>query len=96
MGQFLRILAPILKHKSPQTAAVFINQIRANIGFFVKDKDITPGGKALRSCASSRVQLWRKEILKKGDSAIGIRVGAKNKKNKVVTPYQECCFDILF
>lgn len=96
MGRSLRMLAPILKQKSPQTAAVFINQIRANIGFFVKDKDTTPGGKALRSFASCRIQLWRKEILKKGDSAIGIRVGVKNKKNKVVTPYRECTFDILF
>lgn len=77
------------------TILIFLNQIRATIGGY-GPATTTTGGNALKFYASQRLELARKETLKKGDDAYGVKVRVKVVKNKVASPFTECYFDLIF
>lgn len=70
------------------TCVIFINQIREKIGVRFGSPETTPGGRALKFYSSVRIDLRRKEILKKGEDCVGIRVKAKIVKDKVAPPFK--------
>ncbi len=94
MSKGLRVLQPLISKY--QTTIIFINQLREKVGVFYGNNEITTGGRALRFYASVRIELKRVELLKNGNTCIGIKTMAKIIKNKVAPPMFKAAIDINF
>ena len=75
--------------------AIFLNQIRLNIGVVYGNPETTPGGKTPRYVYSTRISLGITKIGKgKGAEAevVGSEITARMTKNKVSRPFQTASF----
>jgi len=86
MGQAIRKLKSMLNRTS--TLCIFINQVREQIGNYCGGH-VTPGGKALKFFASTRVKLHGKQI----DGGM-VEVDGKVVKNKVAPAMRDFEFKI--
>lgn len=95
MSKFMRRTSSIIRKSN--TALLFINQLRANIGGYGNaPASTTTGGNALKYYASVRVELSRTGAIKEGEQIIGQTVKAKVIKNKVAPPFKECEFYLIY
>lgn len=96
MSQALRKLTPIV-HRS-KTALIFINQIRQNISAMAfANKEVTPGGNALKFYASLRIDIRKIQAIKdKSGAHLGNKVLVKIAKNKMAPPFKRVEVDLIF
>lgn len=71
--------------------AIFLNQIRMNIGVMYGNPETTPGGKTPKYVFSQRLSLGAKKITKgEGEDAVvlGMQIKVKVVKNKISRPFE--------
>jgi recombination protein RecA len=66
------------------------------IGVMFGNPETTPGGLALKFYASQRLDIRRKEPIKKGGETIGAKTRVRVVKNKVGPPFKEAHFNIMY
>jgi recombination protein RecA len=95
MSKALRICTgPISRSK---TVAIFINQLRDNVGIMYGKKEVTPGGKALKFYSSVRLQINKGDkIVGEDKGQIGNVVNITAVKNKVGFPWKKASFDLYY
>jgi recombination protein RecA len=76
-------------------AFVVLNQVRDNVGSYIKSFS-TPGGHKLKHEASVRIALTKGEDLKRGNEIVGILTKFVIKKNKLAPPFRSFTIPIIF
>jgi len=94
MSQALRKLTATVSKSS--TIVIFVNQLREKVGVMFGSPEVTPGGKALKFYASIRLDVRKKESIKKGEDYIGTLTKIKVVKNKVAIPFKEVLVEIIY
>ena len=94
MSQGLRKL--VSKAAMGGTSIIFINQIRHKIGVMFGSPETTSGGNALKFYASMRMDMRKKEQLKRDGHVVGNAVKLTVRKNKVGAPFEEAEFSMFF
>jgi recombination protein RecA len=94
MSQAMRKLTSVLSKSN--SAAIFINQIRMKIGVMFGNPETTAGGQALKFYSSVRIDTRKRQVIKKGDEAIGQATQIKVVKNKMAPPLGVCEVDLIY
>lgn len=98
MSRALRKLTPIAKQSN--TMIIFINQVRVKVGGYGGPPGmiqyVTTGGTALKFYASVRLQIYKKRLIEDKGQVIGQHTRVKVTKNKIVPPFREIIFDLIY
>lgn len=94
MSQAMRILTA--KCARYGITVVFLNQIREKIGVMFGSPETTTGGRALKFFSSLRIDVRRKEALKKGEVIYGHQIQLKAVKNKCGVPFRKTLVDLIY
>lgn len=82
------------------TAVIFINQLRTDVGSMFGDPNVTTGGKALQYFASQRITLRKVKLQKEDGITIdeGIKVNVRVSKNRIArdNPYKATSYTALY
>jgi recombination protein RecA len=91
--KFLRRNADSIRNN--RVAFVFINQVRDNVGGYIKSF-ATPGGHALKHFSALRISLYPSEKIKQGNEIIGVNSKFTIAKNKMSSPFKTYYFPVIF
>lgn len=94
MSKALRKLTA--KVSNNEVLLIFINQLRSKIGVMFGNPEITTGGNALKFYATMRIDLRKREDVKKNEKIIGTKNRVKIVKNKIASPFRETFIRINF
>ena len=95
MSQALRKLTGFIS--KTRTVAIFVNQLRENIGNIYGPTETTPGGRALKFYASVRIDVRKRDFIRVTDSdIIGTKTRVKVVKNKVASPFKEVEIELIY
>lgn len=83
------------KVKQNNVAFVFLNQVRDNIGSYVKSY-VSPGGNALKHFLTIRISFTKGTKVKVGEEVKGILTKFTVTKNKVAPPFRAGLIPIIF
>lgn len=86
MSQAMKKLTAIVAKSN--TALVMTNQLREKVGLVFGNPNVTPGGRALKFHASVRLELNKKDSIKKGDVFVGHVVKVTAVKNRMAPPFR--------
>lgn len=100
MGQLPKLVARFVKRstyhiRTNNIAVLVLNQIRDNVGSYVKSWK-TPGGHQLAHQAAVRISLTKGEDLERGKEKVGILTKFVVKKNKLSAPFRSFTIPIIF
>jgi len=87
MSQALRKLTGIASKAN--TAIIFTNQIRHKIEIMFGSPETTTGGNALKFYSTIRLDIRRRDKVKKEEDIVGNKIEIKVVKNKVAAPFKE-------
>jgi recombination protein RecA len=93
LSKFLRRTAFDVRNNN--VAFLFLNQVRDNIGSYVRSYTL-PGGHALKHFCSIMVSMSKGEQIKFGDDIVGITSKFTVKKNKLAPPFRSFFLSIFF
>jgi recombination protein RecA len=101
VGLQARMMSQAMRKLTAKTAVngipiIFINQIREKIGTMYGNPETTPGGRALKFYSSVRIDVRRREEIKRGTELVGHQIRLKAVKNKVGTPLRETIIDLYY
>lgn len=94
MSQAMRKLAGVVAQT--KTVVIFINQLREKVGIMFGNPEITPGGKSLKYYSSIRLDVRKKDVIKKDGEVIGNEVEVKVVKNKLAPPFKSANIQIMY
>ncbi len=95
MSQALRKLTGYIS--KTHTVAIFVNQLRENIGNIYGPTETTPGGRALKFYASVRIDVRKRDFIRISDNEIiGTKTRVKVVKNKVASPFKEVEIELIY
>ena len=83
------------KVKASNVAFIFLNQVRDNIGSYVKSY-VSPGGNALKHFLTMRISFTKGQKIKVGDEVRGILTRFTISKNKLAPPFRAGLLPIIF
>lgn len=94
MSKGMRMLAGNIS--KTKTVVIFINQVRNKVGIYWGNKDVTPGGKALKFFSSVRLEVKKGKLIKSGEEAIGNIMYIRAVKNKVGMPWRTAQLNLYY
>lgn len=94
LSQAMRILTA--KCAKNNTTILFVNQIRDKIGVLYGSPETTSGGRALKFYSSVRIDVRRREEIKRGTELIGHQIRVKAVKCKVGVPFKEATIELYY
>ncbi|MEI6157688.1 MAG: recombinase RecA [Atribacterota bacterium] len=95
MSQALRKLTGNIS--KTRTVAIFVNQLRENIGNIYGPSETTPGGRALKFYSSVRIDVRKREFIRISENEIiGTKTRVKVVKNKVASPFKEAEIELIY
>lgn len=94
LSHAMRVLAKRINKN--RACLVCVNQIRDNVGVMFGDKQVTPGGHAIKFHASIRLQLMGGKGVKDGDQHTGKLITALCTKNRFSPPWRKALIRLDF
>ncbi len=79
-----------------RVALVFVNQLRSKIGVMFGPTSDTTGGRAPKFYATLRMEMRKKNRIKKDDNIVGVSGEMEVVKSKIGVPFRRVEFDLFF